>query len=169
MDPQTPVIAGVITIDMSWQWTFKWVAIITGALFPFFFFFCFESTWPRAVDAETAHLHLPVGESTSTTSAESSAPDASVADKSKETGYDMCSVTPTNTTTDTPAPSATSAWSFWTSLHIFSGRKSDESFLKIFIRPLPLFLNPGILWACLAQGCMIGWTVSIPVPNVVTA
>lgn len=43
----------------------------------------------------------------------------------------------------------------------FDGRKSDESYWKLLLRPFPLFLHPGILWACLIQGTMIGWTVFI--------
>jgi len=43
----------------------------------------------------------------------------------------------------------------------FSGRKSDESFWKLLLRPFPLFAQPAILWACLNQGALIGWTVFI--------
>jgi len=43
----------------------------------------------------------------------------------------------------------------------FDGRKSDESYWKLLLRPFPLFAHPAILWACLIQGCMIGWTVFI--------
>jgi hypothetical protein len=45
----------------------------------------------------------------------------------------------------------------------FSGRKTDESFWKLLIRPFPLFAHPAILWAALIQGAMIGWTVFIGV------
>ncbi|KAF2857410.1 MFS general substrate transporter [Piedraia hortae CBS 480.64] len=43
----------------------------------------------------------------------------------------------------------------------FNGRKTNESFFKLLVRPLPLFLHPGVLWACLIQGTLIGWTVLI--------
>ncbi|TKA71374.1 hypothetical protein B0A49_03918, partial [Cryomyces minteri] len=51
--------------------------------------------------------------------------------------------------------------SFAASLLPFNGRKTDENFFKLLLRPFPLFLHPGILWACLIQGTMIGWTVMI--------
>ena len=53
--------------------------------------------------------------------------------------------------------------SFARSLLLFNGRKTDEKFLKLVLRPLPLFLHPAILWACLIQGALIGWTVMIGV------
>lgn len=53
--------------------------------------------------------------------------------------------------------------SFAQSLMPFNGRKTDESFLKLLFRPLPLFFHPAIIWACLIQGTLIGWTVMIGV------
>jgi len=49
------------------------------------------------------------------------------------------------------------------SLALFNGRKTDESFWKLLLRPLPLFIHPAFLWACLIQGLLIGWTVFIGV------
>jgi hypothetical protein len=49
------------------------------------------------------------------------------------------------------------------SLMPFNGRKSDEKYLHLLLRPFPLFFHPGILWACLVQGTLIGWTVLIGV------
>ena len=45
----------------------------------------------------------------------------------------------------------------------FNGRKTDESFFKLLFRPFPLFLHPAVLWACLMQGVIIGWTVMVGV------
>jgi len=36
--------------------------------------------------------------------------------------------------------------SFVKSLRLFNGRKTDESFFKLLLRPFPLFFHPGILW-----------------------
>lgn len=49
------------------------------------------------------------------------------------------------------------------SLMPFNGRYTDEKYLHLLLRPFPLFLHPGILWACLIQGTLIGWTVMIGV------
>ena len=51
--------------------------------------------------------------------------------------------------------------SFARSLLPFNGRKTDENFFKLLLRPFPLFLHPAILWGCLIQGTLIGWTVMI--------
>jgi hypothetical protein len=54
--------------------------------------------------------------------------------------------------------------SYVQSLMPFNGRKTDDFFLKLLLRPLPLLvLQPAFLWACLIQGAMIGWTVFIGV------
>ncbi|KAL8674675.1 MAG: hypothetical protein Q9168_000907 [Polycauliona sp. 1 TL-2023] len=60
---------------------------------------------------------------------------------------------------DTSPPKAT----FVQSLRPFNGRKSDGNFFKLLLRPLPLFFHPAVLWACLIQGTLIGWTVMIGV------
>lgn len=60
----------------------------------------------------------------------------------------------------TPAPQERS---FLHRLAPFSGRKTDESFLKLLFRPFPLFLQPAVAWGCLMQGVIIGWTVIVGV------
>lgn len=57
-----------------------------------------------------------------------------------------------------------SGWSpLYTRLAPFSGRKTPESFWILFLRPFPLFLHPAVIWACLIQGVIIGWTVMVGV------
>jgi len=51
--------------------------------------------------------------------------------------------------------------SYMRSLAPFNGRKTNVSFFKLLLRPIPLFIQPAILWACLTQGTLIGWTVFI--------
>jgi hypothetical protein len=43
----------------------------------------------------------------------------------------------------------------------FNGRKTSDSFLKLLLRPFPLFFHPGIFMMMLIQGTLIGWTVLI--------
>ena len=66
---------------------------------------------------------------------------------------------PEGISTMTPPPKV----SFARSLLPFNGRKTDENLFKLILRPLPLFLHPAVLWACLIQGTLIGWTVMIGV------
>lgn len=63
----------------------------------------------------------------------------------------------------TPAAHIPSKKTFVQSLALFDGRKTDESFWKLFLRPFPLILHPAFLWAMLIQGTLIGWTVFIGV------
>jgi hypothetical protein len=48
-------------------------------------------------------------------------------------------------------------------LALFNGRKTDESMLKLVLRPFPLLFHPAILWGMVTQGTLIGWTVVIGV------
>lgn len=53
--------------------------------------------------------------------------------------------------------------SFLASLSPFNGRKTSHRYLHLLLRPIALFLHPGILWSCLIQGTLIGFTVLIGV------
>lgn len=145
----TPVIAGKITTTMGWQWTFNFVAIFTGALFPLVVLFVPETAFRRDGNGPGA-----VGE-VRTAFVHPSDPHASPEPKGTDENI-------------TPSPQESKggegsvrSYNFWRSLAPFNGRKTDEPFFKLFFRPLPLFLQPGILWSCLIQGTLIGWTVLI--------
>lgn len=45
----------------------------------------------------------------------------------------------------------------------YNGLKSDVPFWKLFLRPFPLFFHPAVVWSCLMQGVIIGWTVMVGV------
>jgi hypothetical protein len=80
-------------------------------------------------------------------------------DYEKQMGTGGTSVEASNKeATKTPPPPKES---YWKSIAPFNGRKTDEYVWKLALRPLPLFGHPGILWACLIQGTLIGWTVFI--------
>lgn len=55
-----------------------------------------------------------------------------------------------------------SGWGpFRSQLRLFTGRKSDESWWKILLRPFPLMLHPAVLWGSLTQGTLIVFLVAI--------
>ena len=151
----TPILVGKITATLGWQWTFYLVAIFAAALFPFIFFFVPETAYRRAdylntdvqrdagVGVNHTHSGLQNGNSASSEAAQFEL------DKER---------LPTNATS-APPPKAT----FAQTLYPFNGRKTDENFFKLLLRPFPLFAHPAILWACLIQGTLIGWTVMIGV------
>lgn len=151
----TPVIVGVIESTLGWPWTFKFVAIFAGAVFPLLFLFCFETAYPRSINAEQEALAAVGAAQVRRTD------QVHVSNASSEPDADSTEKEAAATTTTGARLANTEPWSFKKSLSPFNGRKTDEHFLKVLIRPLPLFLNPGILWACFIQGCIIGWTVLI--------
>ena len=155
----TPILVGKITHTLGWWWTFYFIAIFAGVLFPVIFFFVPETAYRRAdylnTDMQGDHggsrasntVLTPKTEENGTnghTRAHSDGPPSS----HSTAGY-------------TAAPPAKA--SFLQTLSPFNGRKTDENFFKLLLRPFPLFFHPAIFWACLIQGALIGWTVLIGV------
>lgn len=162
----TPVLVGKITHTLGWQWSFYLIAIFSGVLLPFVFLFVPETAYRRAAylntdltgeEATNRRPHLETGHELSAdgTPAHPQSPNGSL---EKHTG-DIESRHLTQSLQG-PVPQKTS---FAKSLLPFNGRKTDENFFKLLLRPFPLFLHPAIIWACLIQGTLIGWTVMIGV------
>lgn len=156
----TPILVGKITHTIGWQWSFYFIAIFCGAMLPFVFFFVPETAFRRDDSYNTdirgaeSGQHT-AGSKTNAGHAPGQSPISSIpASIEKERG----TVTEGRSTT-TPPPKV----SFARSLLPFNGRKTDENLFKLILRPLPLFLHPAVLWACLIQGTLIGWTVMIGV------
>ena len=128
----TPVIAGKMTSTIGWEWTFYMIAIFTAAMFPLVVLLVPETAFVR-----DAHFNT----------------DMTMTDDSEfqKRGEELQSIH------DPPPPPKIVSKQ---NLKIFNGRKTDENFFKLLFRPFPLFAHPGILWSCLIQGTMIGWTVS---------
>ena len=153
----TPVLVGKITHTIGWSWSFYLVAIFCGVMLPFVFLFCPETAFRRDASFNTdirgeegralksGTDHFPMGSTSNNHSPDQSVP----------TSFEKQPAQPI-----TPVPAKKS---FAQSLLPFDGRKTDENIFKLILRPLPLFLHPAILWACLIQGALIGWTVMIGV------
>lgn len=162
----TPVVVGKIAHDMGWEWSFYFVAIFAGVLLPFVFFFVPETAFNRDTalntdtamtlqghrrsitlqDLDTEHLRHNRGDSPETYDKE-----ARISGSSQQLD------SPKHKEATSIPPKKT----FVQQLALFDGRKSNEKIWKLALRPLPLFLHPAILWACLIQGAIIGWTVFI--------
>lgn len=149
----TPVLVGKITHTIGWQWTFYFVAIFTGVLFPFVIFFVPETAYNRM---DSLNTDFNVGSTTQANgNSEKHSFENTVLSESSDNSRGELSK---SQAADTIIPQKVS---FARSLLPFNGRKTDESLLKLILRPLPLFFHPAIFWACLIQGAMIGWTVMI--------
>ena len=165
----TPILVGKITHTIGWPWSFYFVAIFTGVCLPLVIFLVPETAFRRSAHlntdmassddirlfqkpTETGHaLHGSQGESPLETPAHAAGPTGDLNETQPESHH----IAPHYTGASTPKKTSTEM------LMPFSGRKSDESFWKLFLRPFPLFAHPAIFWACLIQGTMIGWTVFI--------
>lgn len=145
----TPVIVGKMTSTLGWRWTFYFVAIFAAAMLPLVIFFVPETAYVRDARLNTDTSMADEGDLTKSDYELHQTSGAS-SEKGPET-----SETQHHTSLTPPK------WTSKENLRIFNGRKTDESFFKLLLRPFPLFFHPGILWACLVQGTMIGWTVLI--------
>lgn len=159
----TPVLVGKITHTLGWQWTFYFVAIFTVAGLPLMVFFVPEPAFRRADHLNTdfegqagrggsngIDSQLPLGGvSGDENAAEPKGPSAADAQGGPFKTGPHSEIPPKD--------------SYLKTLRLFNGRKTDENFFKLLLRPFPLFLHPGILWACLIQGVLIGWAVFIGV------
>jgi len=158
----TPVLVGVIADSIGYQWTFYFVAIFSGIMLPLIILFCPETAFRREEKFDTdtmGNLLVKDGEEmkilgnrgSSSTSAEHEAA-GNTDEKGAGNSADQHSVG------DSPRKAT-----FLESMKPFNGRKTDDRYLHLLLRPFSLFLHPGILWACLIQGSLIGFTVLIGV------
>ncbi|GAB1318697.1 hypothetical protein MFIFM68171_08907 [Madurella fahalii] len=159
----TPILVGKITRTIGWPWTFYLVAIFCGACLPAIYFFCPETAYRRDaalnLDLRASEDEVQNGDATAHEGKKLGAGHADANGASNQSGESSRANEADETTNLASTPKAT----FWQSLAFFNGRKTDESFWKLLLRPLVLFLQPAFVWACLIQGTLIGWTVFIGV------
>ena len=161
----TPILVGKITHTIGWPWSFYFIAIFCGAMLPLVFFFVPETAFRRDdslntdIKDEEAVQHSPPSITTPAyqkqPNGHGQSPDSSIPSSLEKDHFSN----PEHRSTSHAPPKV----SFARSLLPFNGRKTDESFMKLVLRPLPLFVHPAIFWACLIQGALIGWTVMIGV------
>ncbi|RDW84947.1 hypothetical protein BP6252_02537 [Coleophoma cylindrospora] len=165
----TPILVGKITHTIGWPWSFYFVAIFLGACLPFVIFFVPETAYRRSSHLNT-DMAASDGEQYSKDERGSglyiNGGDGDGPTATQEISGVQPRKVPTTAEYQQPMNDnvqgvSTPKQSYRQSLMPFNGRKSDESFLKLFLRPFPLFAHPAILWACLIQGTLIGWTVFI--------
>lgn len=153
----TPVVVGKITHTIGWEWSFYLIAIFSGVLLPFVFLFVPETAFRRdnTLNTDLKGEKSASYEASNHRTSETINSEGLVDDKADKADYPDQTLHITNS----PLPKDT----FLRSLLPFNGRKTDENLFKLIFRPLPLFFHPAVLWACLIQGALIGWTVVIGV------
>ena len=155
----TPILAGKITASIGWKWIFYFVAIFSALCFPAIIFFVPETAYRR-----DPHLNTDMLSDEDSNQDDMYNSGQELATSNGDGNEKPNNTTPTaETTTASPRyPGAdTPKRTFTQTLMPFNGTFTDENFFKIFLRPFPLFFHPGIFWACLIQGTLIGWTVFI--------
>ncbi|KAL3474494.1 major facilitator superfamily domain-containing protein [Aspergillus californicus] len=142
-----PLVSGYIIQYAGYRWTFGVCAIFFGVLTVAFFFLA----------PETAYIRH---------GSDGGISQESVSD------IEQCEETKVHYVergdTETPPNVSIGAEkkdSYWRSLRVYNGRFSKASILKIMIRPFILFLYPPILWAFLAWGTTITFTIAFGYVN----
>ena len=169
----TPILVGKITHTIGWPWSFYFIAIFCGVMLPFVVLFVPETAFRRddSFNTDIKGQEL-VRRSPTVKSHGENGNEALVAGRDRHSfeqpspessipaSFEKQPRNPSGKHNILPIPKKST---FVQSLLPFNGRKTNESFLKLILRPFPLFLHPAILWACLIQGTLIGWTVMIGV------
>ena len=146
----TPVFVGMIASNpnLGWQWSFYLMAIFMAPGFLLLLFLVPETAYRRP-----RHLNLDLLADESSGTSTPNTPSGATTSEEK----------PLHSVTITDSEARPAKATLLQRLAPFNGRKTDESFFKLFLRPFPLFLHPAIFWACLTQGVIIGWTVMVGV------
>ncbi|KAI0398625.1 major facilitator superfamily transporter [Xylariaceae sp. FL0594] len=160
----TPILVGKITHTIRWWWTFYLVSIFCAASLIAVFLFCPETAYRRdaSLNTDTASFGTEGSNNGGTGggSVDVNGNRHIDGDEKAVTGPTLLTTTVDNGTKKKKKKKKT----FAQSLALFDGRKTDESFWKLLVRPLPLLVGqPAFLWSALIQGTMIGWTVFIGV------
>lgn len=165
----TPILVGKITHEMGWKWTFYFVSIFMAATLPAVFFLCPETAYRRGADLNTdmvADAEEEAKQGASSVQTDSPGPvqlesgPGSAPAKGRKSGFVLY---PTSTALQPLGDRDTPKKTFIESLSLFDGRKTNERYWVLLLRPFPLLLHPAFIWASLIQGAMIGWTVFIGV------
>lgn len=157
----TPIVVGKITHQIGWQWTFNLIAIFCAVCLPAVIFFCPEMAYRRDAAlntdlvADSGEVDEPgLGEQQESPSST----EMRVSDGAEKPATDPEASAGTGAASPGAIPPKKT---FLQSVALFDGRKTDDSYWRLLLRPFALILHPAFAWACLVQGTVIGWTVFI--------
>ncbi|KAF8464568.1 major facilitator superfamily domain-containing protein [Kalaharituber pfeilii] len=142
----TPVIVGITTERLGYRWSFWFVAIFSGVLLPLVFLFVPETAFRRP-----AYLNTDLSSQEDLTNGTMQSGRSNERHEAKDE---------LEATGDERVPEKVP---FVKTLLPFNGRKTEDTFWKLVIRPLPLLIHPAIFWGMVTQGTLIAWTVLIGV------
>ncbi|KAK5663370.1 hypothetical protein OQA88_3798 [Cercophora sp. LCS_1] len=145
------IISGLITIQHHWRVIYYVATPLIGFVLLLAVF-----TFP-----ETAYIRETQGEKLAATPRLASTDQENAAKTDVERGNAEKSDTATTSDTERPSTPVPAKKTYLQSLAIFSKSLTDESFLKLVIRPIGLICLPPVLWAALVQAVTIGFLVAI--------
>jgi len=163
----TPILVGKITESLGWYWAFYFVAIFCALCLVLVVLFCPETAYRRDaslntdMEAEVRHAYDSAHQSPPHTETRISGGTETLANNIP-TNLDPAKAEVAGVATSfNPARFIPPKRTFAQSLAPFNGRKTDDAFGELLLRPFALVFHPAFLWACMVQGTMIGWTVFI--------
>ncbi|KAF4453830.1 hypothetical protein F53441_3516 [Fusarium austroafricanum] len=162
----TPILVGKITDAMGWKWTFYFVAIFLAATLPAIFFLCPETAYRRDASLNTDTTGELGIELTTKDKRQTPSPQPESGSSASEQPSEAAPGFTFFPKSNAPQPmghAGTPKKTFLQSISLFDGRKTDERYWVLLLRPFPLLTHPAFIWGCLIQGAMIGWTVFIGV------
>lgn len=151
-----PLICGFVVTGTSWRW-FKWLAFILTAInFVTVLLFVPETRYFRDEDSQCDDASTP---RTASSSREGM---AAGSDDVESTAAKEASARPTRTTTssvDVPKKTWKQEISLW------SGLYPDTNLFKMFVRPIPMFVYPCVIYSFLGYAISLALTIAINLLN----
>ncbi|KAM0287688.1 hypothetical protein ACHAQH_000218 [Verticillium albo-atrum] len=161
----TPILVGKITHSIGWEWTFFLTAIFCAMSLVAVFLLCPETAYRRDMALNTDMVAANDEHALEKLSPTLDADPSNGAEAGRNAKLSNSLQAPVHAVlqdsnyrgADTPKKT------YIQSLALFDGRKTDDSYFDLLLRPFALFAHPAFIWGCLIQGTMIGWTVFIGV------
>lgn len=147
-----PVLGGYISIHHGWRAQFQIISAFLGPIMLLVFFLVPEHAYNRpaiyntdyASEDNLSDLDERLGQSSGTT------PNAATKEAAEPRSSDNAAGVEVKKT-------------FLQELKLYNGRFSDESFFKLLLAPLALFVYPATIWGFLFQGSFITWGIAVSV------
>lgn len=140
------IFSGIITINHHWRVIFQVASALIGTVLLVAFF-----AFP-----ETAYTRETPSQNTADSDSISSKPPSA-----SEKAHPASSTAPTDIERTSQAVIIPRKRPYISSLKIFHGTLTNESFLKLVVRPLGLIILPPVLWAALVEAATIGFLVAM--------
>lgn len=144
-----PILGGYISTTHGWRSQFQIISAFLAPCVILVFFLVPESAYNRPTIFNT-----DFASEDNVSELEESLEAQAVRDASaKESGIPSSTEPVVSSNSDTGEKKKT----YTEDLRLYNGRFSDESFFKLLLAPLVLFVYPATFWAFLFQGSFITW------------